>query len=393
MILKDLVQKFSENPSYMDTGAPKLAKRFGVDLNLVYEAKDIVRKVQVDKFYADEKNADDVYNTLVQAKPSLEKPEIDNWDEQYKWVKVDGQSVFLKKKDPVDSYESEFENFINTLKPEIEWKYTPLEYTDEPELCLVLALFDIHIGREGTPTHTGQVINFNTQVSDIDQSINSLISRIQFTRLEKIVLPIGSDFFNVDGPNGTTKGTPQDNTRDLPSMYHIGLKILTDTIHYLTGFAPVEVIFVPGNHDKNISNYLAISLATIFQSNKRVTVDYTPISRKYIRYGITTIGFAHGELPLQKYADLLPYEAREDFAKSEYWEYLIGDKHHEEGYKKGVYREHFLKEDGVVVRRLSALTKTDRWTYDNGYTTSKRRAYGIIYDKYQGRCHEIIHQL
>lgn len=413
MTLIELVEHFKKYPSYLETGAPKLSKQLNVPLELIIQAKQEVRqmlKKEVIKEFdpvvtqsislkdfakmigidMDEDVEDYPEDVKIDTNFDLDLDlEEDGWEIKSKWIKNKEQSTLLVKKSIKSGidYKKEFEIFLeNAFKEKrFDWKYEQKEYIVDPQLCMVLCLFDVHIGRESYKSYTNDTTDLQQQQDDFAKSINKIFENLPYDKLEKIILPIGNDFFNIDTPQGTTtKGTPQDNTKDLHSMYYTGLNLLVEVIIYLSAMCEVEVILVPGNHDTTTSNFLATSLKVFFRDNPKVKVDDTPISRKYRQYGQTTLGFAHGELKMEKYAELLPYEAKEMFVSSKWYEYLLGDKHHEKSVQK---------EDGVVVRHLGGMTKSDVWTYNSGYTTSKRRAYGIIYHKEEGRMMEIIHQL
>jgi len=410
MTLDELTDHFVKNQSYLETGAPKLAKQFNTTVEHINNAKHYAKRKLIEKLQ-DEIAIGEVLPPYRQETISLkdfarsigidmdediemmdEVKSSDEWEEKVKWVKTKDESkLFVKKKSAVDSdeldFKKEFTDFLeNAFKEKVfNWNYQDKLYETNPEMCLVLCLFDVHIGRESYKHYTDDITNLQTQQDEFVKAINTLTESLPYDKLEKIILPIGNDFFNIDTPQGTTtRGTPQDNTKDLHSMFYTGLNLLTEVSVYLSSLAPVELILIPGNHDTVTSSYLATALKMIFKDNLRVSVDDSPISRKYRQYGQTTIGFAHGELKMEKYAELLPYEAKEMFATSKWYEYLLGDKHHE---------KMIQKEDGVVVRHLGGMTKADVWTYTNGYTTSKRRAYGIVYHKEQGRLLELIHQL
>ena len=154
---------------------------------------------------------------------------------------------------------------------------------------------------------------------------------------------------------------------------------MTSTIDALSDICPVDVVLVIGNHAPTVETYLATALEGIYRNTNEVVVDSRPLGRKYYPYGKNLIGLAHGELPLKKYAELLPYEAKELFSEAEHIEVLVGDKHVEE-----IYKTPILDGDGLTVRRLAALTKTDLWHYTNGYTLSKRRSYVLVYNKNNG---------
>jgi len=410
MTLDELTDHFVKNQSYLETGAPKLAKQFNTTVEHINNAKHYAKRKLIEKLQ-DEIAIGEVLPPYRQETISLkdfarsigidmdediemmdEVKSSDEWEEKVKWVKTKDESkLFVKKKSAVETdeidFKKEFTDFLeNAFKEKVfNWNYQDKLYETNPEMCLVLCLFDVHIGRESYKHYTDDITNLQTQQDEFVKAINTLTESLPYDKLEKIILPIGNDFFNIDTPQGTTtRGTPQDNTKDLHSMFYTGLNLLTEVSVYLSSLAPVELILIPGNHDTVTSSYLATALKMIFKDNLRVSVDDSPISRKYRQYGQTTIGFAHGELKMEKYAELLPYEAKEMFATSKWYEYLLGDKHHE---------KMIQKEDGVVVRHLGGMTKADVWTYTNGYTTSKRRAYGIVYHKEQGRLLELIHQL
>lgn len=410
MTLDELTDHFVKNQSYLETGAPKLAKQFNTTVEHINNAKHYAKRKLIEKLQ-DEISIGEILPPYRQETISLkdfarsigidmdediemldEVKSLDEWEEKVKWVKTKDESkLFVKKKSAVETdeidFKKEFTDFLeNAFKEKVfNWNYQDKLYETNPEMCLVLCLFDVHIGRESYKHYTDDITNLQTQQDEFVKAINTLTESLPYDKLEKIILPIGNDFFNIDTPQGTTtRGTPQDNTKDLHSMFYTGLNLLTEVSVYLSSLAPVELILIPGNHDTVTSSYLATALKMIFKDNLRVSVDDSPISRKYRQYGQTTIGFAHGELKMEKYAELLPYEAKEMFATSKWYEYLLGDKHHE---------KMIQKEDGVVVRHLGGMTKADVWTYTNGYTTSKRRAYGIVYHKEQGRLLELIHQL
>lgn len=428
MTLQQLVEKLTQYPSYLKKGSSFLANQFNVDVELVHQAKSQVREILKKEIMKDFKQETMSFNDFAKMigitidEEPTEEPELDidwgnlktsnknqiskkdlkvtaqslmdeleesEWEEKVKWVKTDGKSTLMVKKKSATGidYQKEFELFLdNTFKNrKFDWTYERTHPDKNKDLCLVLCLFDVHIGRESYKHYTGDDNDLQSQQEEFVTAINKLVKNINFNQLDKIILPIGNDFFNVDTPTlTTTKGTPQDNIKDLHSMFYTGLNLLSEVAIYLSSLAPVELMLVPGNHDTVTSSYLATSLKVIFRDNERISVDDSPISRKYRQYGKTTLGFAHGDLKMEKYAELLPYEAKEMFATSEWYEFLLGDKHHE---------KMIQKEDGVVVRHLGGMTKADVWTYHNGYTTSKRRAYGILYQKDQGRIMEIIHQL
>ena len=61
MVLEEIVNKFVEHPSQVTNGAPSLAKRWGVDLDLVYQARAIAKDILKNKEeFGTECNPEDV---------------------------------------------------------------------------------------------------------------------------------------------------------------------------------------------------------------------------------------------------------------------------------------------------------------------------------------------
>ena len=282
----------------------------------------------------------------------------------------------MVKKDISIDYKKEFTDFVSTYKPKT---YLIKSYTNTRNKLAIVCMFDMHLGKIAFKHYTGNIDNLRYQ-EDYEEEFHKLLDFVRTQKPERILLPIGNDLFNVDSTRlETVKGTKQDSTSDLHGVFSQGLDLLTLSIEALETIAPVDVVLIPGNHAGTVEIYLAIALKNIYHLNPNVTVDDRPITRKYYSYGKNLIGLAHGELPLKKYAELVPYEAKEFFSNAEHIEVLVGDKHIEE-----VYKTPILDGNGLTVRRLAALTKTDQWHFNQGYSLSKRRSYVLVYDKQRG---------
>lgn len=302
--------------------------------------------------------------------------ESEQWEVKQKWVKGPEGSQLMVKKESTD-YKKEFLAFLNN------YQFNSVVANDSYQRNLKLAvvcLFDIHLGKIAHFKYTGNTDNLREQEESYKTEFSKLLSFIKSQSIFEIILPIGNDLLNVDNVDlGTSKRTPQSNTSDLHGMFELGLNLMTETINSLAQLGcKVNVVLVPGNHATMSETYLALALDQVYKNDVRVDIDHSPNPRKYYQWGKVCLGFAHGELPLKKYAELFPHEAKEFFSSSNHFEMLVGDKHIEEVHKNGIH------DDGVIVRRLAALTKTDSWHHQSGYTLSKRRSYILIYDKENG---------
>lgn len=316
------------------------------------------------------------YADTIKLKTPVHNSPNEEWEVKQKWVKGPEGSQLMVKKESTD-YKKEFLDFVN--KYQFNSVVASHPYKNNPKLAVV-CLFDIHLGKIAHFKYTGNTDNLKEQEESYRIEFSKLLSFIKSQSIFEIILPIGNDLLNVDNVDlGTSKRTPQSNTSDLHGMFELGLNLMTETINSLVQLGcKVNVVLVPGNHATMSETYLALALDQVYKNDVRVDIDHSPNPRKYYQWGKVCLGFAHGELPLKKYAELFPHEAKEFFSSSNHFEMLVGDKHIEEVHKNGIH------DDGVIVRRLAALTKTDSWHHQSGYTLSKRRSYVLIYDKENG---------
>lgn len=389
----ELIYKgFQENPIRLTYSTKTLCKQFSTTNKEIQKAKELYKADPNDYLVAQSKvlvpgvmdyiTLDELFETLTgkEVKRPKDAPYFEEdqteWEVKQKWVKGPEGSQLMVKKEQNINYKEEYEDFINKY----EIKFTNFKEPISNDLKLaVVCMFDMHLGKIAYKSYTGNIDNQTLQ-EDYEYEFEKLLSFVKAQKPERILLPIGNDLFNVDDARlGTVKGTPQDSTHDLHGIFSQGLDLLTFSINNLMLIAPVDVILVPGNHASTVETYLAVSLKAFYRGTDRVTVDDRPITRKYYSYGNNLIGLAHGELPLKKYAELIPYEAKAHFATAKHIEILVGDKHNEEIYKSPVFDG-----SGLTVRRLAALTKTDRWHFNQGFSLSKRRSYVLIYDKNNG---------
>jgi predicted phosphodiesterase len=204
--------------------------------------------------------------------------------------------------------------------------------------------------------------------------------------LERILLPLGNDFYNVDNTTGTTtKGTRQDEDGRWQKSFVRGKVMTLQAIEELSAIAPVDVVMVPGNHDTERLFYLGEVLSAYFARSKRVSVNNEPTKRKYFRYGHNLIGFTHGNeerksnLPL-----IMASEMAQDWSETTYREWHTGHFHSKT-------ENHFqpVKERiGVRERIIPSLTPADAWHKGMGYQ-GLRAAEAYVWRK-SGGCEAVL---
>lgn len=288
-----------------------------------------------------------------------------------------------KKSVILNQIREEFLEDIKKLSPKVE-KINYKTKVDRTPSLLELNIFDLHLGKIAWSEETNH--NYNLEIaSDIfNQCIDEFIQETSNKNIERIVFPIGNDFFNSDRAhpfNSTTKGTPQEEDARWQKTFRLGRQLLVDAINKLTQIAPVDVIMVPGNHDYERNFYLGDSLEGWFYNNSNVTVDNSANPRKYYKYGQVLIGFTHGneekviDLPL-----IMANEKPTDWALSTFREFHLGHEHR----KKEIKFKSTEEYQGVIIRYFNSLSATDSWHHKRGYIGAKRSAEALIWDGTKG---------
>lgn len=241
---------------------------------------------------------------------------------------------------------------------------------------------DIHIGKLTWGEETGVDGDLKIQVAGAKKVIEELLNYAQLFAVEKILFPIGNDFYNVDNQfNTTTAGTPQQEDTRWRKTFRAGWNLAAEMINMCAQIAPVEVPIIGGNHDEERSFYLGEVLGGLYKNTKRVAIDNSPKARKYVLYGTNLIGLTHGyHEKIRELKDIMALEVPELWAKSTVREVHTGDKHHKEDF---VHKTHEFG-TGVVVRILRSLTTADAWHYNKGYIGALRASEAFMWDKQKG---------
>jgi hypothetical protein len=251
-------------------------------------------------------------------------------------------------------------------------------------VAAILSIFDQHFGKLAWREETNSDYDLQIAAKLFNKAGAELLHKIKGFGIEKIYFPLGSDFMHIDNTqNTTTGGTQQDVDSRLFKIYAMAKKCVIQLIMECIKIAPVEVIYIPGNHDYTVSYYLTDTISSWFRECEDVTVCTSPLSRKYISYGVNLIGLAHGDdIKMDRLALLIMDENKADLADKEYLEWLTGHYH-----KKGEKQFHAGESFGsVVIKSIPSLCGTDAWHFRKGFVNSRRAAEVMLYDKKDGPC-------
>lgn len=255
-------------------------------------------------------------------------------------------------------------------------EYTYKSIPSTVGLLLELPIMDFHLGKLAWSGETGNDYDLKVAEKLWYKTIVSLIWKaLKYDTIEKIIFPVGQDYFHFDTPKTTTTaGTPLDSDTRWEKMYDKGIELLVWTVEQLRKIAPVEIMWVPGNHDRVLSYTATVGLAQRYSKTDSVTVNLSATPRKYILFGKNLIGYSHGENEGKRIDGLMQVEAPEYWAKSIFREFHMGHLHSELS----------RTTNGIIFRRISSITALDSWHVDGGFIGATRQAQAFIWNKETG---------
>ena len=245
--------------------------------------------------------------------------------------------------------------------------------------CGVFNVQDIHFGKEGNEL---VVLDFKNAVIDVTTRVGKM------HMLDKLIYVIGGDLLNADTFSGTTtSGTPVDNGMTPVKAYGEAFEALFWAIYQLSTItSDLEVVYVPGNHDRLSSYHLAHALSKAIDL-PTVTFNVEYSERKVITWGNNFFAFEHGDVNTKDAPMVYAFEFPQDWGATKYRTLYTGHYH----MKKTTS---FVSENeihGFAVKIMPSLSRTDYWHYHNKFVGSKRSAIMDIHEKYDGKAGEICH--
>lgn len=328
----------------------------------------------------------------------LERCKTNSWSVQGKFGRADqGTERFEKAYNDQISYwfrrvvPIKFETALNYMEERVgNWspKYPKIKYPKitEPHM-LEISLFDVHFGKYAWSMEAGENYDLSIAEDIYEDAFKDLLSRARPYPIEKILIPIGQDFIHIDNLLGeTTNGTQQNFDTRPAKIMDTAEWAAIKAIDLARQVAPVEVMFIPGNHDRQNAEALCRTLRAWYRLDDSVTVDVGPKPRKYVHYGRTLIGFTHGDC--ENLRDLPTRMA--DEAPADAWiqvqgsggtkEFHIGHLHK----KKVTTHTSVDTFGGTLVRTLPSLSATDAWHFRQGYVKGLKAAMSFVYSRSEG---------
>lgn len=252
---------------------------------------------------------------------------------------------------------------------------TPREYPKNNNgRMLEVPIVDLHLNKLAWNEETGEDYDSKIATERFKETILKIKNRV-IGDFERVIFPIGNDYFNIDGAdNATFKGTRQDVDSRFSKMYITGTNLINWALNELSEIAPVYAFLVPGNHDATLSFCAINTVAAYFREDPFITVDINPNSRKYVWHGNNLIGFTHMDKEKKRIEGNMQQEASEAWGKTIYREWHGAHLH----------SEHAKETNGIIIRNLSSVTGTDLWHHDSGYVGAIARTQVFDWDREEG---------
>ena len=361
--------------AYSNTGGgmtvDDLSREFDMPVPIVSEYIRIHGwKHSMDPFTDEEvkmRTVDDMVDEMV----SLRRIDVVRRAEQKRWRQIEKEADayrYLK-----ETIGDEFKELLKNhkAKPVRPFK---LKSSDR-DYAVVISPTDLHYGKAGWKLEVGEAYDFDEARERLLEKTSQLVERLP-SQPEKIFVTAGSDWFHVDNDLGTTtKGTGQDMAGSPAQILMQGCQLAQEHIDSLRAVAPVEIVFMGGNHDRHSSLMLMMYLDAYYKHADDVNVIVSPHIRQYVNYGNNLMGFTHGDgKVMNKLHSLMAHEARRDWGSTQNHMWFHGHLHHQQMVERG----------GCMIIQLPSLAGEDRYHARHGYTMARAGLCAHMIDKELG---------
>lgn len=250
----------------------------------------------------------------------------------------------------------------------------PAHYAPDGDV-LEVCIPDLHSGLFSWREETGEDYDHYIVRERFETCIADILARCEDRKFSKVLFVTLGDLLHVDNlKQETTKGTFQDVDGRFSKFFENTLDLLIDAVRAFEQIAPVEVVYIQGNHDGITGYTLLKSVQMAFADHKDVFVDALPNPRKWRRIGVNLIGWCHGDMSTKRIAQWLHQEARMEYGQTEYAEIHAGHLHSQ------------LTQDGngVIVRYLPTICSSSAWEHKQGYNSAWRGIVSFVWAPKRG---------
>ena len=416
MSLNDQIREYLlENPPLMRSKYADTAKKFGTNYEQIRTVARNLRKQNPDvepgekeviSFQEAKDNAVLTSENCTRVK-SLEdlleacKVDLEDWEVEKYDIGTYEVTGFDNDRKPITITMFRTKAFLKRLRPEInltmirdqlmeDLKHLSPEVTkidrerpnDRKDLHLLeISAFDLHLGKIGIK---GDKYNMKIAEKRLLSAIEHLLYRAQGYYVDKILFIVGHDLLNSDKDwpiPATTRGTPQFNSDYHIDMYRFARKLMIKAVTILSEIAPVHVMVIPGNHDRESVMHLGDTLELYYENNENVNVDNSDCLMKALPYGNNLIISDHGDGPkIANLPGIIAQRFKNLWSNTIYVEVHRGHYHTNKAMKLQAIEEL----NGITVRNLSSMSATDYWHDSKGFIGNIKKAQAFVYSRENG---------
>jgi hypothetical protein len=195
--------------------------------------------------------------------------------------------------------------------------------------------------------------------------------------IDEIVYIIGSDQFNSEWTNLTTKGTPQQNIYSYQESFKLISNHEIEVLNTLLTYSrKVKVVYIPGNHDEFVGWNLINLLEVYYRNDSSIEFDSSTENTKYHKFGNSAIMLNHGDaIKADDLAKKFPIGFKANWSECDNYYIFSGDKHTE------------LAKDinGIKFYRVPQLSNAkSKWDDKQGYIDSKAEMTAFVITETNG---------
>lgn len=404
MNFEEIVNKFVEKPCRITTGAPSLSKRWGVDVDLVYQARAVAKDILKNKeefgteYHPEDvsfKNSDiyttDEFLTSEEINKRFKKEIINtstdfHWKPKSKWQTAGGEWRESYQYNSEETNTIDFESILNNVfsDSKIEPEYLPkVKVTTDYQLNIYLA--DQHIGAavdHGLYHNYFDKKVYRDRMNKVFIEIAKLNMLYKFKQINTFFL--GDTF---DGQDGfTVKRThelPQNMSND--ECFEVGLytnKVFLERLFKSGMSSSYGVFFVrESNHGGDMDLYLFKALKLwIETAYPQVQVEIAKRFIDHVTLGNHTIIYTHGK-DNRDMKNGLPLDLNDKTENyiNDYIRYY-GIKGNVLAIKADLHQDALSNGKQFSYRNVPSLFGSSKWIMSNYGNTEPGVAYDILTD-------------
>lgn len=240
-----------------------------------------------------------------------------------------------------------------------------------------VAPVELHIGKMSNQIETGE--NYDLKIAQ--KRFYDIFEAIYKKQLKEqcghCVIVIGSDFFNSESDNCTSKDKiPQQNDTRYIKLFYEGIKMYTKAILTLRNlFNKVDIMLCAGNHARAMETFLYMALEQRFVGDDVIHfIENYRLTQVY-QFGKCAIFYNHGDANLKQTIKSIPAEFPEVWGTHPFRELHLGHLHKEVTVDD---------EGGMITRRIGSPCSTDAWHYGNRFIGAVKKHQIFIWDAKEG---------